>query len=364
MTSESNTQSLSPVYFPFTFMAPSLAEALWFCFDRAVLYRPVASTPEKGLQEWVRRGALEIRVPFEGVIDEKALRAQLQSYRTWGLMHQGADLAYLKEVGRRIAPVDPPISRIASEIKSGAEKIHEKSTDRQLALQLFLHLAQDFDHQSWELGEQLNRFQLQQQALQAFFRVDQTEEDQHFVSADADPFPGSKEDPGGFMIEHRMSAWKDLFHKDHDPPNLLFTDSPIAHAWLLEAAPEKIRVSTFNVPFSGPPASDLPWKAPVEELFHALLTTPWSEQLRQRIEGTTRQIEDMIESWKRSSTKRGNKMTAFHWYLVPDLAPHSLLNQRCGLKVDSQGASGLENSIVGLVEHGVYSRSHNEPHPK
>ena len=238
-------------------------------------------------------------------------------------------------------------------IRNSVDKTAEKSKHRQLAIQLFLHLAQEFDQQSWELRQQLNRFQVQQQALQAFLRLDQTEEDQHFVSADADPFPGSKEDPGGFMIEHRMFAWKALFDKDPDPSNLLFTDSPVAHAWLLEAASERIRVSTFNVPCSAPPANNLPWKAPLEELFQSLLTTPWSEKLRQRVERTTRQIEDMIESWKRSSTKPGNKMTAFHWHLVPGIATRSLLNQRCGFRVDSQGASGPENSIIGLVEHGA-----------
>ncbi len=350
MISPSKIESLSLVYFPFTLIAPSLVQTLSAYFGRLILYRPVGSPPVEDLQQWMTQGFLEIRVPFEDVIDKKALMAELKQWKTWGLLNQDADTAYLKVAGRQMAPVHPLAPEIASEIKGATGKTRENAKNRDLTLQLFLHLAQDFDRQSRELGEKLKGFKVQQQALQASLRVDEFEEGEDPIPLE--PFPQSNEDLGGLMIEHRMLAWRRLFEADPHESSLLFTDSPTAHAWFLDIAQEKIPLLTFHLPCTQPLPHSLPWKGPLEKLFHEVLTTPWNEQLQQRIDGTAHEIEAMMVSWRESVTKPGEKTTSYHWHVVPNQAAGNVSNEQRGPGHGEEVRRG-ENTLVGLVEFGV-----------
>ncbi len=345
-----NSAIRSPVYFPSTFIAPSLVEALSLCFDRVIVYQPIGSAPLPEIQPWVTRGFLDIRTPFEDVIDKKTLMAELKHWRTWGALNELADLSYLKEVGNQIAPVGPVTPKLVSEIKGTAGSTKKNARDRDIAVQLFLLLAQDLDQQSWEIREQLSGFKQQHKALQDFFRIDKLEESVGL--AGREPFPESNEDLGGFMIENRMVAWNHLFQKDPDESGLLFTDSPVAHAWLVEPAEKEIELLEFKVPCTQPTAKNLPWKDPLIKLFCTLLATPWTEQLRQTIEQARLQIGKLIESRKQPVTKRSEQMASFRWHLLPNQGTLSLLNRRRGLESGSDGASRGENTIIGIVEHG------------
>jgi hypothetical protein len=350
MISPSKIESLSLVYFPFTLIAPSLVETLSAYFGRLILYRPVGSPPMEDLQQWMTQGFLEIRVPFEDVIDKKALMAELKKWRTWGLLNQDADTAYLKVAGRQMAPVHPLAPEIASEIKGTAGKTREDAKNRDLTLQLFLHLAQDFDRESQELGEKLKGFKVQQQALQASLRGDEFEEGEDPIPLE--PSLESNEDLGGLMIEHRMLAWKRLFEADPHESSLLFTDSPTAHAWFLDVAQEKTPLLTFNLPCTQPLPHSLPWKDPLGKLFHAVLTTPWNEQLQQRVDGTAREIEAMMVTWRESVTKPGEETTSFHWHVVPKPAAGNVFNEQRG-PGHGEEVRRAENILVGLVELGA-----------
>lgn len=340
---------ISPAYFPFTVMESSFLGALSRCFDRVVLYRPIGSPPVPGLQAGSDR-FLDVRVPFEDVIDKETLEGELQQWKTWGLMNQDADMAYLKAVGGQIAPVDPLTPKIVSEIKASGTtvgKAKEAFRDSDLAPQLFLHLAQDYDERSLELREHLDRFKLQEQALQDFFRIDRAEESEL-------PMPGaalmnSDTDPGGFMIENRMSAWNHLFQKDHDASAVLFTDSPVAHAWLFEGAQDCLDLLKRGIPCTGKSQKKAPWTPCLEEILGALLTTEWSNQLRERVELAGREIEEMIKAWEASISPPGDRTARIRWSVVPGLPPCSLLQKRCGLKAGPEHRGCAKNSIVGLV---------------
>jgi len=349
MTSQSSSQSLSLAYFPFTSMAPSLLEALTPCFHRLVLYGPVGSVLPGGVQRWVDKGSLEICIPFEDVIDKKALVAELQQWRTWGLLNQDADMAYFKAVGGQIAPVDPSTPKLVSEIKAAVHETKTVPKNGNLAVQLFLHLAQDFDERSRELTEHLLRFKLQQQDLQDFFRIDEAEEGEVFTSEE--PFTASKEDLGNLMTANRMTAWSHLFQKHHDEFTILFTDSRAAHTWLLDPVSERIEVPELSVSCTDPQADKLSWKGPLHNLFRELITTPWSEQLRQRIEEEGLRLGNRAENGNQSPRQFRQKGASLHWSLVPNESPCTLLKKRCGLETGCDGAGCPKNTIVGLLEH-------------
>lgn len=350
MTSDSKSRSMSLVYFPFTVIAPSLVEVLSSYFGRVILYRPVGSAPMKDLEQWMTQGLLEIRVPLEDVIDKHALSGEVEQWKTWGLLNQGADTAYLKATGVQIAPVHPLAPKIASEIQGTGRQTQEKAKERDLTRQLFLHLAQDFDRLSMELGEKLKGFKVQQDALQAFLRVDEPEERQDSVPTE--PFPESREDLGGLMIEHRMLAWSDLVEADPQPSNLLITDSPAAHAWFLDLAQERTPLLKFDLPCTQPPPHSLPWKDPLEKLFRTVLTAPWSKQVQQRIDGTAREIEAIMASWSESVTKPGEKTASFRWHVVPNQTAANVLKEQRA-SGHSEAVHRGENTLVGLVELAV-----------
>jgi hypothetical protein len=347
---------LSPVYFPFTFMSPSLVEAMSLCFHGVLVYQPAYSKPQKDLRPWMDRGFVEIHSPFENVIDKKSLEAALQNLKTWGLLHQHADVAYLKTVGNDIAPVDPETPKIVSDIKGMAAKRSKESEDSELSLQLFLHLAQEFDEDSWELRQQLNRFNDQDEALQSLFRQDQDGQADGPMPKDLFPV---EEDQGSFVIEKRMAAWNRLFRKDPADSGLLFTDSPLALAYLLDGVQEKVEVFKLNITCSQAESKEVSenhpsWANQLQDVFNTVLTTPWSRTLQERVVQAGREIEAEIDNWQGSTVKPHDRSVSFQWYVLPHQVAGSLLNRRCG--VDStdkeDGATKVRNTLVGLIEEG------------
>ncbi len=326
---------VSPVYFPFTFISPSLVEAMCLCFRRVVVYQPAYSKPQEALRPWMDRGFLDVRSPSEKVIDKKVLEAALWNFRSWGLAHQQADMAYLKMVGNDIAPVGPETPRIVSDIKATPAKGSKESEESELSLQLFLRLAQEFDEHSWELKQQMNQFNDQYQALQSFFRQDQIEQAYEPISKDlpacagpASPidgrapqrqaglFPVIEDDPGRLMIEKRMTAWNHLFQKDPVGSGLLFTDSPLALAYLLDGIQGKVEVLKFNITYTQAVSGEVPKNHPtladhIHEIFETVLTTQWSQTLQESIIEAGRQIEAEICRLRGSAVKPHDRSVSF-----------------------------------------------------
>jgi hypothetical protein len=347
MKPESNI--LSPIYFPFTVIDPSLLEALSGCFDRVTLYRPVGSPPIQGHGASSER-FLETRIPFEDTVDKQALLAELQQWKRWGLMNQDADMAYLKAVQEKLAPADPVIPKIASEIRASGvtgREVGKGFCDSNLAPQLFLHLAQDYDERSVELREHIGRFKLQEKALQDFLRVDRPEEDD--IPLPGAVFLDSNSDTGGFMIENRISAWNYLFQEDHEASAILVTDSSAAHAWLLEAARESLEPLKHAVPCIRQSGKEAPWNSCLIRILVALLTTEWSDPLRQELEMAGLELDDRIKAWDASGGPAGDSIARIRWSVVPGLAPCTLLQKRCGLPAEPKHPGCAKNCILGLV---------------
>jgi hypothetical protein len=389
-----NRQStiVSPVYFPFTFISPSLVEAMSLCFHRVVVYEPAHSKPQEALRPWIDRGFLDLRSPFEKVIDKKPLEAALRNFRSWGLLHQHADMAYLKMVGNDIAPVDPKTPRIVSDIRAmPTKKSPKESEESELPLQLFIHLAQEFDQHSWELRQELNRLNDQYRALQSSFREDETEQAHEPISKDlparARPassvggwacppslslrrggrasqsqpelFPVTGEDRGSLLIEKRMTAWNHLFQKDPPGSGLLFTDSPLAFAYLLDGVQEKVEALKFNITYTQAESREIrknlpSWADHFQEILNTVLTTPWSQTLQERVVEARPEIEAEIDRLTGSTVKPYDRSVSFRWYVLPHQVARSLLNRRCGMDSSDKEdeAAKVRNTLVGLIEEG------------
>ncbi len=354
------SEIVSAVYFPFTFISPSLVELMSLCFHRVVVYHPAHSRPQKALLPWMERGFLNVRSPFEKVIDKKTLEAALANSRGWGLLHQHADMAYLKMVGNDIAPAGPETPRIVSGIRAAGAKSSKEAEGREVSIHLFLHLAREFDQYSSELREQMNRLNDQYQVLQTSFRQDE-------AGQVCDPIPGKlfpvrEKDPGGFMIEKRMAAWNHLFQKDPAGPSLLFTDSRSALTYLLDEVDEKIEVLKLNIPYTQATLTEVlkkhpSWADHLQETFNAVLTTPWNRTLQERVLRAGREIEVEIDRWSRSTMKSHDSGVSFRCYVVPHQAAPSLLNRRCGVNSadkedhDARVKNTLITTITKITNH-------------
>lgn len=350
---------LSATYFPFTFVSPSLTEAMSLCFRRMVVYQPAHSKPMEALRPWMDRGFLDIRSPYEKIIDKKLLEASLQNLRRWGSIHEHDDMTYLKMVGNDIAPFDSEIARIISDIKGVGAKRSENPEESELLRQVFIHLAQEFDEHSWELRQQLNRLNQQFQALQTSFRDSQAAQADKSISEDLFPIMG--EDPGSFFIKKRMAAWNHLFQKDPAGSSLLFTDSPLALAHLLDEVKEKVEVLKFKITFRQARSSDMlkdhpSWADHLHEIFNTVLTTPWSRTLQERVVEAGHEIEAGIGHLRGSTVKPFDRSVSFLWYVVPHQVACNLLNRCYGIDSSHEHEEdedyNVKNTLVGLIEEG------------
>ena len=348
---------LSPVYFPFTFISPSLVEAMSLCFRRVVVYRPAYSKPQEAIRPWIDREFLDVRSPFEGVVDKKTLVAALQDFKNWRNLHQHMDMAYLKMVGTKIAPVDPETPRIVSDIKAISEVSSEESEESELSVQLFTHLAQEFDQHSWELRQEMNRFNDQYVALQRAFREDQPGQGDELTSREQ--FRVMAEDPGSFMIEKRMAAWNHLYQKDPAESPLFFTDSPLALAHILDAVQEKAEVLKLNLTYtrgeSVPIPKDHPSRADhLYKVFNTVLTEPWGRTLEKKVVKAGREIQARMDYLRESTAKPHDSSASFHWYVLPHQIAGTLLN-RCsgvGSSHEEKETGKPRNTLVGLIQAG------------
>ena len=366
-----NPQSaiVSPVYFPFTFVPPSLVEAMSLCFRKVVVYQPAYSEPKEALQSWIDRDFLDVRSPFEKVIDKKLIEQALWNYKNWGRQHEHADMTHLKMVGNDIPPIDPETARIVSEIKGTAAQGSKNREDGELSRQVFLHLAQEFDEHSWELKQQMNQFDAQYQALQSFFCQDQIEQGHDPISKyrstsdspapqrQARLFPVIEDDPGRLMIEKRMTAWNHLFQKDPAGSGILFTDSPLALAYLLDGIQGEVEVLKFNIPYKQAVTGEMPTNHSalvdhIQEIFDAVLTTQWSQTLQESVIEAGRQIEEEACRLRGSAVKPHDRSVSFRWYVLPHNDARAFLNRLCGVDsgCEDEGVAKGKNTLAGLIE--------------
>ncbi len=327
------------------------------CFHHVLLYQPAHANHHSALQPWMENGFLDLRSPFETVIDKKPLKAALRDFTSWGLFQGQANMAYLKAVGKDIAPVNPEIAKIASEIK-GVEAHPKTSDEAELSPQLFLHLAQDFDEHSWELREELSRVDGQYQALQGDFRQDQEWEADHRTPME--PTPAREEDLGPLMIDKRMAAWNRLFQRDPSDSGLLITGSYSAFDYLLANVEEKHEVLSFDITLTQDESREETAGYPslVEDLqgiFDMVLTAPWSQALEEKVMDTGREVAARITGARDTHIRPYDNIVSFGWHVVPDCLARVLFNRCCGVKTGQEEdvATEVKNTLVGLIQRSL-----------
>ena len=156
-----------------------------------------------------------------------------------------------------------------------------------------------------------------------------------------------------------MAAWNHLFQKDPAGSGLLFTDSPVAFAYLLDEVQEKVEVLQFNITYgqagSGNVLKDhTSWGDHVREILNTVLATPWSRTLQETVIEAGREIEAKIDHLRGSRVKPPDRSVSFRWHVVPFQVARNLLNRCCGIDSshEEDEAANVKNTLVGLIEEG------------
>ncbi|MFH1674303.1 MAG: hypothetical protein ABIF87_12880 [Pseudomonadota bacterium] len=338
MNDISNT--ITPVYFPFTFISNKLLREIATFWREVVVYQPSKLMIPPLFQPWIDQGSLKIRTPLAETTDEKRLKHALRSFQDWGEMHQKSDIEYLKAANVDSPYLDTMTSGIIADLKSymGSSRATSASElgDREFSAQLFLHLAQDYDQRSSEVIGGIEEFERNQELLKEVLHPFSEEEDRlEGFKRTGIPVLTNDEEQTVFMMKQRIRAWNHLFQQDAYDTDFLFTDSREALSLLLGEECEKLEILQCrpDTPFS------------FYSLFFELMTEKWSDAMRAKVNNATRD----------SDVTEGQNQVLLRCYLVPDQSARTLLGKACSpegniLPAVPRSDTRQRNALIGLLE--------------
>jgi hypothetical protein len=232
---------MKPIYFPYTYVAGPVAEALNTCFGQFIVYRPFSDKIPDQMQSWIRREVLDVRVPVTE--NETELKTALKNFQTWAALH-------LAGPGKKITSLKTHLSSLPffDELSSAkiVEDIREKilanpaspQPDPVLEARIFLSLAQELDRHNYELANELIRYD---RKVADLIRDLKKEED--FIAVEFRNDPIQLSDPfADYMISDRLEAWTRIFLKDPDVSGLFVTHGTAIMEHLLDRSKAAARI--------------------------------------------------------------------------------------------------------------------------
>ncbi|UCF93220.1 MAG: hypothetical protein JSW39_03405 [Desulfobacterales bacterium] len=232
---------MTPIYFPLTYLAPTIGTALTGYFRQVIVYRPAMGNLPEEMQRMAENGGLEVRMPMRG--DEQRIETALQSFQSWARLHHGPHgrgKDFLKYCGRTVPFFDDTsASQIIADIKrSPPQGSAVAPSDRLFCARLFLALAQEYDRQSYEIERDLRRYDQLAQGL----INDLKGEDELFIAGSRRKADLRSEDPAQSMFMERLEAWACLMRNDSAPGGLFVTNSRLVCEHLIESTPSATKI--------------------------------------------------------------------------------------------------------------------------
>jgi len=249
---------MKPIYFPFTYISKPVAEALYACFRKTIVYQPSSKNIPEEIHKLAERGMLDIRISGKPEKkDEEKLSAILKEYSAWANLHQessGIHLDFFKARRNKIPFFDDTST---SQIKADIEDITGESTARKepdpvFNARLFLSIAQNFDMQNDKIIRDMASFETARMDLIKSLKGE--DETSPVVPGYGDEFKTGNLADYDHMIPERIAAWALLMCCDpmqckDEVSGLFVTSSQQAIDYLLEKTPEtEIVFSTDAIP--------------------------------------------------------------------------------------------------------------------
>jgi len=341
---------MKPIYFPFTYISKPMAETLYACFGKTVVYTPWKKNIPEEMHRLAEQGLLDISISEEPKKkDGEKLSTILKEYEAWANLHQdsrGIHLDFFKAMRNKIPFFnDTSASQIKADIKGITDgNPVRKETNPIFNARIFLSIAQNFDLQNDKIVQDMVSYETARIDLIKSLRA----EDE--ISPATTGYQNeSKTDnlaDSDHMIPERIEAWTlltccDPMQRTDEMSGLFVTSSRQAIDYLLEKTPEAENAFSIDaIPMA---------KNPVEK------SAKWSRGLVEYLEMVSEssmplkcdQFAIDFDDLK-SETK-----ISLSFYLVPEVSPLEYFSRF--IRFDSTGNEiakdrvKLKNTIIGHI---------------
>jgi len=328
---------MKPIYFPFTYISEPVLETFSAFFKQIVVYQPSNLKIPESMQKPADSDLLEIRIPVKG--DENKIDNILKDYKNWANIHQESELAFFK-TKPDIIPFfgESYTSQIKADIKKKKQKQqNEKKQDSLLNARIFLHMAQEFDSQNWEINKEL--LLSEEKTLNLIDNL-KGEDKLSFKKNDKEKTV-EIDYQSEYMTLDRIIAWTHLLQYDQDMSNLFITNSRSVVEHLVEKTPEaKIVLSIDSIPLTNSRDKK---------------TEKWQKSLIKQLELLQENPLPASEDIKIKSPfdKDDGKKVSLTLYLVPGESPYNFFTRSAWHKTpvkEINKKSGFNNTLIGFVE--------------
>ncbi len=302
---------MTPIYFPFTWADASTIQAITTVLPKIAVYQPRVSRVPSWLQPLEQAGNLEIRIPVTE--DSKKLEMMAADYQNWARLHQGSDLAFLKNRQPAVPFIDQFSSRIQSDILHYQDAPTEPAPDPVFGARLFLEIAAAYDAQQAELNFDLEKIQ----HLEKRFMAALGDNAEMAGPVPIDNQPLFQDAPGDFMIAERLQAWSVLFLQDPrqraaDVPWV--TSSLSVIAWIQDEIGMEPVLEINCIPIQKAINDGTRfWQENIMAYLSQLQTAPWPSAVK------TFEPPSSDYAWENAVSVKG--------FIIPDLTPETLLQK-------------------------------------
>jgi hypothetical protein len=330
---------MKPVYFPFTFMTKSVCQTLAACFRQTAVYQISSTKIPDDMQQWEKSGILDIRIPVK--YDGHKLDAILKQYRSWAIIHQGSEVAFLKVRSDKIPFFDETSTRqITADIKSKVEHQNrsQEKPDPLFNAGLFLHLAREYDMQNLTLTQDLQAIEAMEQDFMKNLKGDN-----HMLTPEI-TLEKTLEvyDPGHYMPKERLQAWIRIMQQDQQGSGFYVTTSRSVFEFLMDRTSEAELVDVLDtIPVVDNEVEELEtWRDELLKHFEMLATIVWLAK--------TDRIPAAPEIPGCQTT------VSLTLYIVPGKTPREFFagfieNDSFGVKGKHNGTK-FKNTVLGLIQ--------------
>ena len=332
---------MKPIYFPYTYVAGPVAEALCTCFGQFIVYRPFSDKIPDEMQSWIKREVLDVRVPVTE--NETELKTALKNFQTWADLH-------LEGLGKKATSLKTHLNSVpffnelssAKIVEDIREKIFHNPTSPQrdpvLVARIFLSFAQELDRHNYELANELTRYD---QKVADLIRHLKMEED--FIAGEFRNDPIQLSDPfADYMISDRLEAWTRIFLKDPDVSGLFVTHSTAILEHLLDRSKAAARIMRL------------------ESIPLGTLQTDWSESWQKRLVlNLMRLVQDKQEMLSDESIEQpdfpdAENTASLTVYRVPDQRPREFFARCAAINwtdtAESDRNNTINNTLIAVIE--------------
>lgn len=313
---------MKPIYFPFTYIPESVANALFQFLGSIIIFQPVAQSQPDTLNRLAQEGITEIRAPFTE--DDERLVRCLEEFKEWGRLHHGEEMS-LKEFFEEGFSRQAFTAQIRADILQGRKETAPEP-DALFLSRLFLLMAQDLDWQQKNINEELASTMDDEVHLYSGM----TGENRPFDPVEKNLL---KDDFGAYMTCSRISAWCRLMAETPMDSVFLVTDSRSVVEEVTDkvAGMEKVwDAAGISCRQPGTITGEL------TQIVTNLAQTPWTgvEQIRPPV-----------------FVKEDGRKLHFSLYILPEADPEDVCHRMTGTDVfQNKNKNRWLNTLIGFFE--------------